>query len=76
VNALLIAEERGLRVVESRVHAASDFASLIEVTVKGDEGESRVAGALFGRNDPRLVGIDAHRPRGRSRRPHACHPQR
>lgn len=61
VNAMLIAEERGLRVTESMARTASDFASLIEVTVRGDEGESRVAGALFGRNDPRLVGIDAHR---------------
>jgi D-3-phosphoglycerate dehydrogenase len=61
VNAMLIAEERGLRVVESRVRASSDFTSLIEVIVRGDNGESRVAGALFGRSEPRLVGIDAHR---------------
>ena len=61
VNAMLIAEERGLRVTESVARAASDFASLIEVTVRGDEGESRASGALFGRFDPRLVGIDAHR---------------
>jgi D-3-phosphoglycerate dehydrogenase len=61
VNAMLIAEERGLRVTESVARAASDFASLIEVTVRGDEGESRAGGALFGRYDPRLVGIDAHR---------------
>lgn len=61
VNAMLIAEERGLRVVESRVRTAGDFTSLIEVTVSGDDGESRVAGALFGRSEPRLVGIDAHR---------------
>jgi D-3-phosphoglycerate dehydrogenase len=61
VNAALIAEERGLRVTESTARTASDFASLIELTVRGDEGESRVSGALFGRHDPRLVGIDAHR---------------
>jgi D-3-phosphoglycerate dehydrogenase len=61
VNATLIAEERGLRVTESKARTASDFASLIEVTVRGDEGDCRVGGALFGRHDPRLVSIDAHR---------------
>lgn len=61
VNAQLIAEERGLRVTESKARTASDFASLIEVTVRGDEGECRVGGAIFGRNDARLVSIDAHR---------------
>ncbi|MEP7270984.1 MAG: phosphoglycerate dehydrogenase [Acidobacteriota bacterium] len=61
VNAMLIAEERGLRVIESKARTASDFASLIEVTVRGDEGQSKVGGALFGRNDPRLVAIDDHR---------------
>lgn len=61
VNAQLIAEERGLRVTESKARTASDFASLIEVSVKGDEGECRIGGALFGHNDPRLVLVDAHR---------------
>jgi D-3-phosphoglycerate dehydrogenase / 2-oxoglutarate reductase len=61
VNSMLIAEERGLAVSESRARAATDFASFIEVTVKGEGGESTVGGALFGRNDPRVVMIDAHR---------------
>ena len=58
---MLIADERGLVVSESRARTAADFASFVEVTVKGDGGESTVGGALFGRNDPRLVMIDAHR---------------
>lgn len=61
VNAILIAEERGLRVLESKARTAADFASFIEVCVRGDSGESKVGGALFGRNDPRIVSIDAHR---------------
>ncbi len=61
VNAFFIAEERGMRVTESVARTATDFASLIEITVRGDDHESKVAGALFGKNDPRLVNIDAHR---------------
>ena len=61
VNALLIADERGLRVSESKARTAADFASFIEVCVRGDSNESKVGGALFGRNDPRFVSIDAHR---------------
>lgn len=61
VNASLIAEERGLRVTESKDLSAQDFASLIEVTVRNDKGESRVAGSIFGKADQRIVGIDSYR---------------
>jgi D-3-phosphoglycerate dehydrogenase len=61
VNAALIAEERGLRVTESTARAAHDFTSLIELTVRNEQGECQVAGTLFGRNDPRLVSINSHR---------------
>jgi len=61
VNAALIAEERGIRVTESTARSAQDFTSLIEVTVRGESGESQVAGTLFGRNDARIVSINSHR---------------
>jgi D-3-phosphoglycerate dehydrogenase len=61
VNAALIAEERGIRVKESKELGAQHFASLIEVTVRNDSNESRVAGTLFGQGDLRIVKIDSYR---------------
>jgi D-3-phosphoglycerate dehydrogenase / 2-oxoglutarate reductase len=61
VNASVIAEERGLRMTEAKARAAQDFASLIEVIVRNDKGESRVAGTIFGRGEQRIVAIDSYR---------------
>jgi D-3-phosphoglycerate dehydrogenase len=61
VNATLIAEERGIRVSETIATAPHDFISLIEVTVRDEESESRIAGTLFGKNDLRIVMINSHR---------------
>jgi D-3-phosphoglycerate dehydrogenase len=61
VNASMIAEERGLSVTESKVRAAQDFTSLIEVVVRNEENESKVAGTLFGRGEQRIVTIDSYR---------------
>jgi D-3-phosphoglycerate dehydrogenase / 2-oxoglutarate reductase len=61
VNASLIAEERGLRVTESKELGAQDFTSLIEVIVRNEAHESRVAGTLFGRRDIRIVNIGSYR---------------
>lgn len=58
VNAPLVAKERGLKVVESKVSEDEDFANLIEVTVKNGKQERRVSGTIFGKNNPRLVRID------------------
>ena len=58
VNAALVAEERGIRISEARSRRATDFASLIEVTMETDEQQSRVAGALFGEKDLRIVRIN------------------
>ncbi len=61
VNAALIAEERGLQVTESKALSAQDFTSLIEVVVRNENQESRVAGTLFGRGDQRIVNIGSYR---------------
>jgi D-3-phosphoglycerate dehydrogenase len=61
VNASLIAEERGLRVTESKARAAQDFTTLVEVIVRNEKGESRVAGTIFGRGEQRIVAIDSYR---------------
>jgi D-3-phosphoglycerate dehydrogenase len=61
VNASLIAGERGLRVTESKKLTAQDFTSLIEVTVRNEAEENKVAGTLFGRGDLRIVHIGSYR---------------
>jgi D-3-phosphoglycerate dehydrogenase len=58
VNAPVVAQQRGLRVIESKAATPEDFVSLVTVRVKGRGGERLVAGALFGRTQPRIVRVD------------------
>jgi D-3-phosphoglycerate dehydrogenase len=59
VNAALVAEGRGLKVKESLARSSTE--NLIEVTLRGDDGESQVTGALFGSNDARIVNLNSYR---------------
>ena len=52
VNAPFIAEERGIKVVESKSKTSEDFASLIKLTVRTLEGEGIVSGTIFGKTLP------------------------
>jgi D-3-phosphoglycerate dehydrogenase len=69
INARVVAESRGIRVVESQSTARHDYPALVAVTVKSADGEHLIAGTLFGRNEPRIVRIDGYRvdfpPEGR-----------
>jgi D-3-phosphoglycerate dehydrogenase len=58
VNASLIAEERGVKVSETKNRAAKDFASLISIWVETEQGESELAGAIFGEKDLRIVRVN------------------
>ncbi len=58
VNAAIVAEERGVKVTESLVRRARDFASMISVRAITRGGESEVCGALFGKRDARIVRIN------------------
>ncbi len=58
VNALPFAQQRGIRVVESKSSQEEDYASLISVTIQTDRGQSLTAGTLFSRREPRVVRID------------------
>ncbi|MBI2981851.1 MAG: phosphoglycerate dehydrogenase, partial [Deltaproteobacteria bacterium] len=58
VNAPMIAKDRGLKVVESRVSEQGDFASLITVTLKNGESVHSISGTIFGKTNPRIVQID------------------
>jgi len=58
VNSAVVAEQRGIKVSESLLRRARDFASMIRVKAVTSERESEVAGALFGKRDARIVRIN------------------
>jgi D-3-phosphoglycerate dehydrogenase / 2-oxoglutarate reductase len=58
VNALGVARERGIQVVESTSSAPLSFANLMAIRLKTSEAEVSVAGTVFGRNHLRLVDVD------------------
>jgi D-3-phosphoglycerate dehydrogenase len=56
VNAPLLAEERGIEVVETKSPHARDFTDLVRVTVASGGEENRVVGTVLGRKDrPHLL---------------------
>ena len=57
VNAPVLARERGLEVREIRSSHDGDYHTLVRVTATTDTGKRRVAGTLFGHDNPRLVHI-------------------
>ncbi|XGI83747.1 phosphoglycerate dehydrogenase [Halorutilales archaeon Cl-col2-1] len=62
VNAPVLAEERGVKVTESKTGHTEDFVSLVSVTARTEDGdETKVEGTLFGKNEPRIVYIDDYR---------------
>jgi len=69
VNAGVVAQERGIKVTETRAGGTDQYLNLITVKAVADEATSTVAGTIFGQNDPRVVNINGFRlelhPRGR-----------
>ena len=61
VNAKAIARDYGIKVVESKSGEVGDYTNLITVTVKGDKGQRKVSGTIFGNKDARIVGVDEYR---------------
>jgi D-3-phosphoglycerate dehydrogenase len=61
VNSSLVAETRGLRVMESRSRESEDYVSLITSKVTTDGQERVIAGTLFGHREPRIVRMDRYR---------------
>ncbi|HEX6133379.1 MAG TPA: phosphoglycerate dehydrogenase [Longimicrobiales bacterium] len=61
VNALHIAESRGLHVERSRVGAHGPYEEFVEVRLKAGDSEARVAGAVVAGRHPRVVRIDRYR---------------
>ncbi len=58
VNAPVIAEERGIKVVESKSSKSKSFTSLISVNVKTEEGENQVSGTIYGKEEPRFMKVN------------------
>ncbi len=58
VNAPFIAQERGIKVVQSRRESARDFASYIKVRTRTGSEETEIEGALFGARNPRIVRLN------------------
>jgi len=58
VNARLLARERGLSVVESRSSRPRDYASLLSVRLRTDDGEHAVEGTVFEPSNLKLVSLD------------------
>ena len=61
VNAPILAEERGIKVTESKSKTSEDFTSLLTVAVKTADGTNTLAGTIFGKKEPRLLKINDFR---------------
>ena len=61
VNARVLAQERGITIVEEQTSEKGDFSSLIEVVVHTDKKEYRASGTLFGNRHLRLVQLGPYR---------------
>jgi D-3-phosphoglycerate dehydrogenase len=58
VNAPVLAQQRGIRVIESKAAQPQDFVSLLTVRLCTRDREHLVAGTIFGRTQPRIVRVD------------------
>ena len=62
VNAPVIAQQRGIRVIESKATQPEDYVSLLSVRVRTKSGRQHiVCGTIFGRTQPRIVRVDNFR---------------
>jgi (S)-sulfolactate dehydrogenase len=61
VNAPALAKERGIALREVRSAEPHDYASLVTVTARGQGGEARVAGTVYGKREARIVRVGGFR---------------
>ncbi len=61
VNAPLMVQKRGIKVIESKSSQSEDYSNLLRIEVESDKGKTEIEGTLFGRIDPRIVRIDRYR---------------
>lgn len=60
VNALFLADRKGITVSESKTSARKGFTNLITIEVTGPSGTRKVAGTLLNGLGPRLVRVDGY----------------
>lgn len=60
VNALLIAQERGIKVTEKKTAKITDFANLISVEFDTGKKKHFIMGTLFTNKEPRIIKIDKY----------------
>ncbi len=58
INAPVIAKERGIKIVEVKSSETKDYTNMIALTVKTSKETSQTAGAVFGKNDLRIVRVN------------------
>jgi len=58
LNAPIIAEERGIKVLETSGEIDKDYRELISITLKSDSGESTVWGAVHQHGETRIVNVN------------------
>ncbi len=58
INAPILAEERGIKVIETKKRESEVFMSLITLKTKTSLGENSITGTLFGKSEPRIVRIN------------------
>jgi len=58
INSKVVAQERGIHVIESTEEDSGDFTSLVHTTLVTDHGEFTAAGTIFGSEFLRLVKLD------------------
>lgn len=61
VNAHVLANQRGIKVTEATMAAHEEYTYLINTKLVTTEGESVVAGTIFGKQDTRIVRINTFR---------------
>jgi D-3-phosphoglycerate dehydrogenase len=61
INALVIAGDRGIKISESTSQESKEYLNLISVKAVTDSGINTVSGAIFGKNDSRVVRINTFR---------------
>ncbi|MBI3270554.1 MAG: phosphoglycerate dehydrogenase [Planctomycetes bacterium] len=60
VNAAVLAQERGIRLVESRSRDLQGYVSLMTVRILSETGESTIAGTVTQESEPRVVRINQY----------------
>ena len=58
VNAPHLAQQRGIRVVESKATISRDFVSLVTIRVRSGDRVRLISGTVYGRTQPRIVRVD------------------